>query len=268
MEVIWTTEKVIDPKTDVITHIEWSARAWEGVFEAKETGRAALPSPDPELVAQYLIRPTPEQERRGVSWDDLADPPGFIRAEWVERRELHPWLFEQIDREALEAELIAKIRKLQAPKVAPLGYEDEAPEPDPRDEELERLRAERDAEKAAREAAEKRLAELEARDAPVGLPPNPAETKLSDYGPVGDEAAEREITSDHLIDTIRTDAIAAQEVIAKLSQDGRRRITELLNVEKVELRNKRNAGQASDADLERLADVDRLLNLFARVGEK
>jgi hypothetical protein len=116
MEVIWLTEKVVDPETDVITHIDWSARAWEGVFEARETGRAELPQPDPDLVAEYLIRPTPEQEKRGITWDDLADPPGFIRAEWVERDRLHPWLFAIIDRGEIEARLIARIRAQQIPR--------------------------------------------------------------------------------------------------------------------------------------------------------
>lgn len=114
MEIIWLTEKVVDPETDVITHIEWSARAWEGVFEAREQGRAKLPAPDPELVAKYLIRPTPEQEKRGVTWDDLADPPGFMRAEWVERDKLHPWLFGIIDRSEIEARLIAQVRAGQS----------------------------------------------------------------------------------------------------------------------------------------------------------
>lgn len=115
-----------------------------------------------------------------------------------------------------------------------------------------------------------RIAELEAEKSetsPPSLPPDPAGAKLSDYGEVGDPA-EREITTDHMLETFRADAVIAQEVIAKLSQDGRQRMTELLNVEKVDLRNKRNAGQATDADLARLGDVDRLLNLFARVGEK
>jgi hypothetical protein len=101
-------------------------------------------------------------------------------------------------------------------------------------------------------------------DDPVQLPPNPAEAKLSEYGEVGSDPVEEEITTDHLLTDMKKDALATQEVIAKLSRDKRRRFTELLNVEKAELRNKAKATGVSDA---READVDRLLNLFARVGE-
>ena len=47
----------------------------------------------------------------------------------------------------------------------------------------------------------------------------------------------------------------------------RKRLSELLNVEKAELRLKRNAGSASDDDLKREADVDRLQGLFSKLGE-
>ena len=134
MEIIWLTEKVVDPETDVITHIDWTARAKEGLFETVQTGRAELPAPDPQLVVEYLKRPTPEQVKRGITWDDLQDPPGFMRSSWIERDTLHPWLFQISDRDAIEAELTAQIRERQTPppETPPLGYADEAePEPEP-----------------------------------------------------------------------------------------------------------------------------------------
>ena len=47
----------------------------------------------------------------------------------------------------------------------------------------------------------------------------------------------------------------------------RKRLSELLNVEKAELRLKRAAGSATDEDLKREADVDRLQGLFSKLGE-
>ena len=47
----------------------------------------------------------------------------------------------------------------------------------------------------------------------------------------------------------------------------RKRLTELLNVEKAELRLKRNAHSATPEDLKREGDVDRLQSLFSRLGE-
>ena len=138
-----------------------------------------------------------------------------------------------------------------------------AMKPDPRDEELK-------AALARAEAAEARVAELEA-ERPQQLPPNPAEAKLSDYGqvhaPAAPDPVEDEITTEHLLDAMKANPVTTQDVIAKLSRDSRRKFTELLNVEKAELRNKRNAGQSTAQDDEREKDVDRLLNLFARVGE-
>ena len=116
----------------------------------------------------------------------------------------------------------------------PLGYEDEAPD----------LEAENE---ALRQENDRLRKELEARDAPVGLPPNPAETKLSDY---------------YIPAEIR-DLMEEGETFPQ----ARKRLSELLNVEKAELRLKRAAGSATEAELKREADVDRLQGLFSKLGE-
>lgn len=134
------------------------------------------------------------------------------------------------ERQEREAAVEARLAKLEAAlATAPLGYPDESA---PQTEELERLRAENE--------------ELKEKLAATQLPPNPAETKLSDYIPA-------EISA--LMEPGETFTMA------------RKRLSELLNVEKAELRLKRAAGSASDDDLKREADVDRLQGLFSKLGE-
>jgi len=145
--------------------------------------------------------------------------------------------------EPVDAELTA---------VAPLSHPDEA---DERDDLINKLREEND----------RLRKELEARDAPVGLPPNPAETKLSDYGEVGEEA---DLEPDHLLDFMRADKSEDMadtgDIIAKLSSAKRKRFTELLNVELAELQQMRGA---AGENLTRETEIEKLLGLFARVGE-
>jgi len=114
-------------------------------------------------------------------------------------------------------------------RVEGLGFDDEGETPDPRDEELERLRA--------------RVAELEAEAPP--LLPNP-DARMGDYVP----AEIRDLMEDG-------ETFAA----------ARKRLSELLNVEKAELRLKRVAGSATKEELKREADVDRLQGLFSKLGE-
>lgn len=126
-------------------------------------------------------------------------------------------------------------------RVEGLGFNDEAESPDPRDEELERLRAEN-------VALKERLDSVDV----TPLPPNPTETKLSDYGAVGDGVS-------HIPDEIR-DLMEEGESLSA----AKRRLTELLWVELAELKNLR--GVAGE-DLKREAEIERLLGLFARLGE-
>lgn len=96
------------------------------------------------------------------------------------------------------------------------------------------------------EAARKRIAELEGKlalaDFPQSLPPDPS-TKMSDYVPA-------EIRS-------------LMEEGESLSS-AKRRLTELLWVEQAELRNLRGTDREN---LKREAEIERLLGLFARLGE-
>lgn len=137
---------------------------------------------------------------------------------------------------ALSPEIIAKPIAAEL-EVQPLGYEDEAPD----------LAAENEALRSEVETLRKELAARPVEVAPVPLPPNPAETKLADY---------------YIPAEIR-DLMEEGETFPQ----ARKRLSELLNVEKAELRLKRAAGSATEAELKREADVDRLQGLFSKLGE-
>lgn len=90
----------------------------------------------------------------------------------------------------------------------------------------------------------------------------PVDTLMSDYGPVGmDEEAEAALTTDDLL-SATDDAVA--DVVAKLTRQKRKRFTELLNVELAELEQSRGGPKE---DRKREARIQRLLGVFARVGE-
>lgn len=114
--------------------------------------------------------------------------------------------------------------------------------------ELKSLQASLDERSEELAVAKERIAELterlEAAEGP-GLLPDLA-TKMSDYVP----------------NEIR-DLMEPGETFAQ----ARKRLSELLNVEKAELRLKRAAGSATEAELKREADVDRLQGLFSKLGE-
>jgi uncharacterized membrane protein YccC len=85
---------------------------------------------------------------------------------------------------------------------------------------------------------------------------------MSDWGTVGaDEDAEAALTTD---DLLSADDEAVADVVAKLSRQRRKRFTELLNVELAELQQSRDGPHE---DRKREAKVERLLGVFARVGE-
>jgi len=99
MEVIWITDKVVDAR-GVITAINWKARAYSGVWDASVEGTTELPPPDQKYVAYDMAR-------RAIDPEGGMDFPGYMRSEWVERRELQPWLFAQIDQAQTEAQVLA-----------------------------------------------------------------------------------------------------------------------------------------------------------------
>ena len=85
---------------------------------------------------------------------------------------------------------------------------------------------------------------------------------MADYGPVGtDEEAEAALTTDDLLGAT-DDAVA--DVVSKLTRQRRKRFTELLNVELAELEQSRGGPKE---DRKREARIQRLLGVFARVGE-
>lgn len=112
------------------------------------------------------------------------------------------------------------------------------------------------------EQAEHALAEHQAKEPASLLPPDPSTARLSDYGAVGEP--EDDITPEDLLNDMRANGDAVRDVIAKLTSEKRRRFTELLNVELAELQQVR--GRAGE-DLKREAEIEKLLGLFARVGE-
>lgn len=117
MEITWITEKVVDDR-GVVTHIDWTLRAWEGVSSIDKTGREKLPDPDPELLQQFMSR-NPD-DGRYVFKRNEDDAAGFLSADRIERDTLHPWLFAIIDKAAIELELTNQVRDLQS-AVADVG---------------------------------------------------------------------------------------------------------------------------------------------------
>lgn len=116
------------------------------------------------------------------------------------------------------------------------------------------------------EAAEQEIASLKTKPLPYPdegeaqpLPPNPAETKLSEYGEVG---------ADDLLKLVREDpegsTVKLQDSVRSVRGEQRKHLSELLNKELAVLKNLRGM---QGEDLRREADIERLLGLFARLGE-
>jgi hypothetical protein len=136
LEVIWyPIEPVVDDR-GVITHIGWTCFAYDGMASAEEKGRTAIGEPDPALLTEWLKGPLEtlmdtgmskeDAERvikqRSLTWEDLSDPPGFIRAEWADREaHLKPWLFAALgpEKDAIEQRLIAAVRAKQGEQPPP-----------------------------------------------------------------------------------------------------------------------------------------------------
>lgn len=79
-----------------------------------------------------------------------------------------------------------------------------------------------------------------------------------------DTVAEQEVKTDDLLDLMRTDPASAEDVVQKFSKVGRKKFTELLNVELAELQQERGGPREA---LKRENEIEALLGLFARVGE-
>jgi len=82
----------------------WTANAMYGLHRASRRGEVALPSPNADAVEKDLAR------RKQYGAEGGADLPDYTRHEWIERDKLHPWLFELIDRDSVEAELRAEVK--------------------------------------------------------------------------------------------------------------------------------------------------------------
>lgn len=118
--------------------------------------------------------------------------------------------------------------------------------------EIERLRKENEDLRAAMPPPE--FAE-DAQDLPENL-----DEKLVDFGPVEDEP-----TTDQLIKEMQEATDPTHDAVAQMTRAKRKKFTELLNVELAELQQAR--GTAGE-NLKREANIEGLLGLFARVGEK
>ena len=263
MEIIWYPLK---PVTDhgnpdgpgVVTAIDWRCYAYEGVHRAEETGITPIAPPDEEALALYLIQPTPEQEKLGVTWDEMPDPPGFKRPEWLDReKDLKAWLFAALgpEKDAIEARLVERTETVVEREaiVQPVEMDEAA-----------RLRIAA-LEREARESADllayliAPVADLERPEPEAPLLPAP-DARLADYGPVGTD----DITGDLLLDAFEENEAETAAVIQVLSATRQRHLSEQLNVEKARLRREH---MLTDQANPREASIDRLLGLLTRRGD-
>ena len=101
---VWLYEKTVG-EHDVITHVKCSLRVDDiPLLDAV----AELPAPDPEAFTEYW------QDADHPLWEQMQDPPGFEQPKHVQRDKLAPWAWSVLDREALEAEGLAKWRAIVA----------------------------------------------------------------------------------------------------------------------------------------------------------
>lgn|GEM_PF-6515492 len=152
---MWLYEKVIGER-DVITHVKCSLRVDDiPLLDAV----AELPPPDLDAFAEYW------EDVHNPLWTDMQDPAGFERPEYVQRDKLAPWAWSVLNRDALEAEGLAKWRAIVAARKAAPSAE-------------QRIAALEAALSARATAADTSVI---AEDPP--LLPEP-DALLSDYGPV------------------------------------------------------------------------------------
>ena len=138
-----------------------------------------------------------------------------------------------------------------------------------------------------RDTFEEALAWLKARPVPAPPPPPPppapepapkaprAAFDLAEWmRGVGDarefdvdQARPAEVSEEDLSALLGGDEAKARAAISDIPKQRRAELTAVWTREKQDLRNKRLAGAATSDELAREQDVDRLLNLFSRVGE-
>lgn len=151
-------------------------------------------------------------------------------------RELEARLAEELA-ERVEPEPVAVVEPEPEPEPEPAPAE---PEPVIDTSELDALRA--------------RLAELEAENARLKTPAEPHNFPANMSDRLTDWAEPGDLTTDQL----------TEDVIQKLTKEKRKKFTELLNVELAELQQERGGPREA---LSREAEIEKLLGLFARVGE-
>jgi hypothetical protein len=110
---------------------------------------------------------------------------------------------------------------------------------------------------AENEALRRRIAELEAMEAPLLPAPD---ALMSDYGPVGGD----DITGDMLLDAFEENEAETVAVVQTLSALRLKHLSEQLNVERARLDREH---QATGVANPRSASIDRLLGLLTRRGE-
>ena len=105
---VWLYEKVVGER-DVITHVKCSLHMDDiQLLEAV----AELPPPDSDAFDEYW------RDTDNPLWAEMQDPSGFERPEYVMRDKLAPWAWSVLDKEALEAEGLAKWREIIASREA------------------------------------------------------------------------------------------------------------------------------------------------------
>jgi hypothetical protein len=105
---VWLYEKIVGER-DVITHVKCFLRVNDiPLLEAI----AELPAPDPQAFTEYW------SDTDNINWSEMQDPAGFERPEYVQRDKLAPWAWSVLDRDALEADGLAKWREIVAEREA------------------------------------------------------------------------------------------------------------------------------------------------------
>lgn len=238
---------------DVITHVKCFLRVDDTpLLEAV----AELPPPDPEAFDEYW------RDTDNPLWAEMQDPSGFERPEYVMRDKLAPWAWSVLDRDALEAEGLAKWRAILAGRTKPVSTDDLVA----RLAALEKQLAAKPAPEAAPPPSPVVVA-LEGMEALRAKIDGVRKTGSIDTSGVDDLEP---LTPDDLINMVADNppgsAAELENTVRVIRGEARRRFTELLNVELSGLEQERAVGSAH-ANPKREQQIEYLLGLFARLGE-